>query len=47
MAVIPLLPGDAFYERVKLAYAVVATSEPRLYGNFICPQGRHPARGLR
>jgi L-fucose mutarotase len=38
MTVVPL-PGDAFYERVKLAYAVVATSEPRLYGNFIVRKG--------
>lgn len=37
-AVVPLA-GDAFYERVKLAYAVVATSEPRLYGNFIVRKG--------
>ena len=36
--VVPL-PGDAFYERVKSAYAVVATSEPRLYGNFIVRKG--------
>lgn len=33
------LAGPAFYERVKAAYAVVATSEPRLYGNFIVRKG--------
>ena len=38
MTVVPL-PGQAFYERVKSAYAVVATSEPRLYGNFIVRKG--------
>lgn len=37
-AVVPL-PGQAFYERVKSCYAVVATSEPRLYGNFIVRKG--------
>ena len=38
MPVLPL-PGGPFYERVKAAYAVVATSEPRLYGNFIIRKG--------
>ncbi len=38
MPVLPL-PGDPFYERVKAAYAIVATSEPRLYGNFIVRKG--------
>ena len=33
------LPGERFYDRVKIAYAVVATSEPRLYGNFIVRKG--------
>lgn len=33
------LSGQAFYDRVKTAYAVVATSEPRLYGNFIVRKG--------
>ncbi len=33
------LAGPAFYERVKRAYAVVATSEPRLYANFIVRKG--------
>ncbi len=36
--VVPLA-GPDFYERVKAAYAVVATSEPRLYGNFIVRKG--------
>jgi L-fucose mutarotase len=37
----PVLPlaGASFYERVKAAFAVVATSEPRLYGNFIVRKG--------
>jgi L-fucose mutarotase len=38
MRVFPL-SGQAFYDRVKSAYAVVATSEPRLYGNFIVRKG--------
>lgn len=38
VSVLPL-PGGPFYERVKAAYAVVATSEPRLYGNFIVRKG--------
>jgi L-fucose mutarotase len=29
----------AFYERAKKSYAVVATSEPRLYGNLILKKG--------
>ena len=33
------LPGEAFYDRVAAAYAVVATSEPRLYANFIVRKG--------
>jgi L-fucose mutarotase len=33
------LAGDAFYSRVKAAHAVVATSEPRLYGNMIIRKG--------
>jgi L-fucose mutarotase len=37
-ALVPLPPGD-FYERVKAAFAVVATSEPRLYGNMIIRKG--------
>lgn len=33
------LSGPDFYARVKAAYAVVATSEPRLYANFIVRKG--------
>lgn len=33
------LAGPAFYERVRTAYAVIATSEPRLYGNVIVRKG--------
>lgn len=36
--VVPLA-GAAFYDRVKAAHAVVATSEPRLYGNMIIRKG--------
>lgn len=36
--VVPL-PGEPFYDRVKAAYAVIATSEPRLYGNIIIRKG--------
>lgn len=36
--VVPLV-GDAFYDRVKTAHAVVATSEPRLYANLIIRKG--------
>jgi L-fucose mutarotase len=35
---VPLAPA-AFYDRVKAAHAVVATSEPRLYGNMIIRKG--------
>jgi L-fucose mutarotase len=42
------LPGREFYERVKSAYAVVATSEPRLYGNFIVRKGViYPGSGAK
>jgi L-fucose mutarotase len=37
-AVTPLI-GDAFYNRVKAAHTIVATSEPRLYGNVIIRKG--------
>jgi L-fucose mutarotase len=37
-AVVPL-HGAAFYERVRGAYAVVATTERRLYGNLILRKG--------
>jgi L-fucose mutarotase len=33
------LAGADFYARVKLAYAIVATSEPRLYANIIIRKG--------
>lgn len=36
--VVPLV-GAAFYDRVKAAYAVVATSEPQLYANIILRKG--------
>lgn len=36
--VVPL-SGDAFYERVKSAYAIIATGERRLYGNIILRKG--------
>ena len=34
----PLI-GDAFYNRVKAAYCIVASSEARLYGNIILRKG--------
>ena len=37
-AVVPL-SGDAFYNRVRAAHTIVATSEPRLYGNVIVRKG--------
>ena len=43
MKVMPLA-GPAFYDRVKAAHAVVATSEPRLYANFIVRKGVIRAR---
>lgn len=33
------LSGDAFYNRVKACFALIATSEPRLYGNIIVRKG--------
>ena len=33
------LKGAAFYERVKAAHAIIATSEPALYGNIILRKG--------
>ena len=33
------LAGDAFYDRVRSAFAVVATGESRLYANFIVRKG--------
>lgn len=37
-AVVALPPGD-FYSRVRAAYAIVQTSEARLYGNIILRKG--------
>lgn len=37
-AVVPLM-GQAFYERVRGAYALVASGERRLYGNLILRKG--------
>ncbi len=33
------LRGQAFYERVKGAFAIVASSEPALYGNIVLRKG--------
>ncbi len=33
------LIGAEFYNRVKACYAIVATSEPRLYGNIVLRKG--------
>ena len=33
------MAGGNFYDRVKAAYAVVATGEPRLYANVIIRKG--------
>ena len=33
------LTGDAFYNKVKACFAIVASSEPRLYGNIIVKKG--------
>lgn len=37
-AVIPLPPSE-FYARVKACHAIIATSEPRFYGNVILRKG--------
>ncbi|MBT9288695.1 RbsD/FucU family protein [Prosthecodimorpha staleyi] len=37
-SVTPLM-GQAFYDRVRAAYAVVATGERRLYGNLVLRKG--------
>jgi L-fucose mutarotase len=37
-AVAPL-PGAMLYERIKAAHLIVATSEPRLFGNMIVRKG--------
>ena len=36
--IVPLV-GDAFYNKVKACFAIVASSEPRLYGNIIVKKG--------
>jgi L-fucose mutarotase len=36
--IVPLV-GDAFYHRMRNAFAIVASSEPRLYGNIIIRKG--------
>jgi len=36
---ITALVGTEFYNRVKGCYAIVATSEPRLYGNIVLRKG--------
>lgn len=36
--IVPLV-GDAFYSKVKNAFAIVASSEPRLYGNIVIRKG--------
>lgn len=33
------IAGEAFYERVRAAYAIVASGERRLYGNIILRKG--------
>jgi L-fucose mutarotase len=39
-----VLVGADFYNRVKSAYALIATTEPRLYGNIVLKKGViHPA----
>jgi L-fucose mutarotase len=38
VALVPL-QGDAFYARVKTAYALVASGERRLYGNIVLRKG--------
>jgi L-fucose mutarotase len=42
-AVVPML-AETFYNRVKAAHTIVATSEPRLHGNVIIRKGViHPS----
>ena len=43
-AVVPLV-GDAFYSRVRQTHTIVATGEPRLYGNVIVRKGVIRPRG--
>ena len=40
------IPREAFYSRTRQAFAIVATSETRLYGNVLIVKGVvHPADG--
>ncbi len=36
---VEVLVGEVFYNRVKSAHAIIATSEPRLYANLIIRKG--------
>ena len=36
---ITALVGEAFYTRVKNTFAIVASGEPRLYGNIVIRKG--------
>lgn len=36
--IVPLV-GDSFYSKVKNAFAIVASGEPRLYGNIVIRKG--------
>ncbi|MBV1703076.1 MAG: transporter [Hyphomicrobiales bacterium] len=38
-AILEPLMGQAFYDRVKGAYAIIASGEPALYGNIILRKG--------
>jgi L-fucose mutarotase len=38
VTLVPLI-GDAFYDRVKACYAIIASGERRLYGNIILRKG--------
>lgn len=33
------LAGEAFYDRVRAAFVIIASSEPRLYGNLVLKKG--------
>ncbi|MFT0858720.1 RbsD/FucU family protein [Ancylobacter sp. G4_0304] len=37
-ALVPI-PGEPFYDRVRAAYAIIASGERRLYGNIILRKG--------
>ncbi len=38
-ATITALKGDDFYARVRKSYAIIASSEPALYGNIVLRKG--------